>query len=72
MKVKDTLEQQLLPEEFRKEYVIMRVNEWVTESKLHTKVAKFYPQAAYCAFTSDFRQKFNYISHLLQPIKNVI
>ena len=42
-------------EEFRKEYVIMRVNEWVTELKLLTKIAKFYPQAAYCAFTSVFR-----------------
>ena len=66
-------------EEFRKEYVIMRVNEWIAELKLLTKIAKFYPQAASCAFTSGFRQKFNYvirtttnISHLLQPIENVI
>ena len=66
-------------EEFKKEYVIMRVNEWVAELKLLTKIAKFYPQAAYSTFTSGFRQKFNYvfrtipnISHLLQPIENVI
>ena len=66
-------------EEFRKEYVIIRVNEWVAELKFLSKVAKFYLQAAYCAFTSGFRQKFNYvirtipnISQLLQPIKNVI
>ena len=65
--------------EFRKEYVIMRVNEWVTELKLLTKIAKFYPQAAYCAFTSGLRKKFKSvirtipnISHLLQPIENVI
>ena len=45
-------------EEFRKEYVIMRVNEWVAGLKLQTKIAKFYPQAAYCTFTSGFRQKF--------------
>ena len=38
-------------EEFKKEYVIMRVNEWVTDLKLLTKIAKFYPQVAYCAFT---------------------
>ena len=57
----------------------MRVNEWVVELKLLSKIAKFYPQAAYCAFTLGFRQKFSYIirtipniSHLLQPIKNVI
>ena len=42
-------------EEFRKEYVITRVNEWVTELKLLTKIGKFYPQATYCAFTSGFR-----------------
>ena len=66
-------------EEFRKEYAIMSVNEWVAELKLLTKIAKFYSQATYCTFTSGFRQKFNYvirtipnISHLLQPIENVI
>ena len=66
-------------EEFRKEYAIMSVNEWVAELKLLTKIAKFYSQATCCTFTSGFRQKFNYairtipnISHLLQPIENVI
>ena len=66
-------------EEYRKEYVIMRVNEWVAKLKLLTKIAKFYQQAGYCVFTWGFRQKFNYviwpipnISHLLQPIGNVI
>ena len=34
-------------EEFRKEYAIIRVNDWVTELKLPTKIAKFYPQVAY-------------------------
>ena len=57
----------------------MSVNEWVAELKLLTKIAKFYSQGTYCTFTSGFRQKFNYvirtipnISHLLQPIENVI
>ena len=66
-------------EEYRKEYVIMRVNEWVAKLKPLTKIAKFYQEAAYCVFTWGFRQKFNYvirpipnISHLLQPIENVI
>ena len=59
--------------------MIIRVNEWVTDLKLLSKTEKFYPQAAYCSFTSGFRQKFNYvirttpnISHLLQPNENVI
>ena len=66
-------------EEFKKEYAIMSINEWVAELKLLTKIAKFYSQATYCTFKSGFRQKFNYvirtipyISHLLQPIENVI
>ena len=57
----------------------MRVNEWIAELKLLTKIAKFYLQTAYCGFTSGFRQKFNYvirtisnINHLLHPIENVI
>ena len=66
-------------EEFRKEFVIIRVNDWVAELKLLSKIAEFCPQAAYHAFTSGFRQKFNYviqtitnISHLLEPIENAI
>ena len=45
MKVKNILEHSWC-EEFRKEYVIMRVNEWIAELKLLTKIAKFYAQAA--------------------------
>ena len=78
MKVKD-LGAVVGTEEFRKEYVIMRVNEWVTELKLPTKISKFYQQAANFAFTSYFRQKFTHTirtipntSQLLQPIENVI
>ena len=56
--VKDTLEE-VGTVEFRKQHEIMRVNEWVTELKLLIKIAKFYPQARYCAFTSGFRETFN-------------
>ena len=42
-------------EEFRKEYVIMRANKELTKLKLLAKIAKFYPQATYCAFTSSSR-----------------
>ena len=41
-----------------REKKIKRVNEWANEIKLQSKVAKFYPQAAY---TSGFRRKFKYI-----------
>ena len=46
-------------EEFRKEYVTMIVYEQVAKLKLLSEIAKFYPQAAYCAFTLGFRQNFN-------------
>ena len=42
-------------EDFRKEYVIMRANKELTKLKLLAKIAKFYPQATYCAFTSSSR-----------------
>ena len=47
--------------------------------KVTVKIAKVYPQAAYFAFTSGFRQNFiciisplSNVSHLLQPIENFI
>ena len=57
----------------------MKVNEWVNELKLISKIVKLSPQAAYCAFTSNFRQKLTHIIrtmhniiHLIKPIENVI
>ena len=46
--------------EYIKEYEIMRVNELVNELKVLSKI-KLYPKAAYCTFTSGFRQKSKYI-----------
>ena len=43
-------------EEFRKEYMMMRVNEDVAQLKLLSNIAKLYPQAAYCAFTSGLEK----------------
>ena len=62
----------LVTEEFRKKYMIMRVNQWVTELKLPTNIAKFYPQGAYCAFTSGFRQKFNYVIRTMPNISHLL
>ena len=47
----------------------MTVNEWVAELKLLTEIAKLYPQAAYCAFTSGFRQKLNYVIRTIPIIQ---
>ena len=64
---------------FRDVFVKEKVNDWVCQLIMWSKVATFYPQAAYCAFTAGFRHKFNYIlrtipdlSECLQPVKDVI
>ena len=53
--------------------------DWCTQLNLLSDIAIFYPQAAYCAYTSGFKHKFNYairtipnIKHLLQPIEDII
>ena len=46
--------------EFRDVFLKERVNDWVCQLITLSKVATFYPQAAYCALTAGFRHKFNY------------
>ena len=36
----------------------MRVNKWANELKLLSKIATFYPKAAYRAFTSSSKKLF--------------
>ncbi|XP_066925323.1 uncharacterized protein [Clytia hemisphaerica] len=65
--------------EFKIEYVTDFVNDWVSQLKLLSEIAKAYPQSAYCAFTAGFVHKFNYlirtvpdVKTLLQPVEDVI
>ncbi|KAG1654810.1 Down syndrome cell adhesion molecule-like protein Dscam2 [Nymphon striatum] len=65
--------------EFRKSFVQDKVNDWMHQLRILSKIACYYPQAAYCAFTAGFRQKFNYtlrtipdIREYLHPIEEVI
>ena len=62
--------------EFRDVFVKEKVNDWVCQLIMLSKVATFYP---YCAFTAGFRHKFSYIvrtipdlSEHLQPVEDVI
>ncbi|XP_057316854.1 uncharacterized protein LOC130657880 [Hydractinia symbiolongicarpus] len=64
---------------YKKRYVEDLVNTWVNELLSLSAIAEVQPQAAYSAFISGYRHKFNYyirtipgISELLQPIENVI
>ena len=65
--------------EYRKIYANNLVENWVKQLSTLAGISKSYPQAAYIAFTAGFRHKFNYylrtikdISHMLQPVENVI
>ena len=53
MKVKDIFGAVVGTGEFRKKYAIMRLKDWVTELKLLKNIISM---AAYCGFTSGFRQ----------------
>ena len=78
MKVKDTLGQ-LLVRGVQKGISDHESKRIGSQIKVTDKIAKFYPQATYCVFTSGFRQKFNYViqtiphmNHLMQPLESVI
>jgi len=45
----------------KKSYMKSKVNEWVSQLKLLSEIAKSYPHAAYCAFTAGFRHNLNYV-----------
>jgi len=46
--------------EFKAKYIRDIVEDWCMQLRVLSKIALIYPHAAYCAFTSGFRQKFNY------------
>ena len=65
--------------EFRESFVKEKVVEWVCQLSILSKIARFYPQTAHCAFTAGYRHKFNYmlrtipgLSRHLQPVEDVI
>ena len=66
-------------EEFKKEYVMEKVTEWVEEVKALSDIAKTEPHAAYSAYTHGVQHRWNFllrtvpdISPLLHPLENAI
>ena len=53
-----------------REYVISKVNEWVKELFLPSKIATFYFWTVYCGFKSGYRQKFTSIAKISQKAEN--
>ena len=59
-------------ESFRKSFVDSQVDTWVKELSLLADIARFHPQAAYCAFTAGYRHKFNLFLRTLPGIKDYL
>ena len=66
-------------EDYKKEYVKEKVNDWVTSLKKLANIAKTQPQAAYTCYVKGFSHKYTYfmrtipnISELLKPLDRAI
>ena len=46
---------------FKKQYVDEIVSQWISEIEVLSQIAKVEPQAAYCCFTTGFKQKVTYL-----------
>ena len=64
--------------QFRDEYIMEKINKWVQELRVLSKIAKIEPQAASTCFLSGYRHKFCYmraipgIGKLLRKVDEVI
>ena len=65
--------------DFKSEYIAEFVDKWVSQILVLSRIARSYPQSAYCAFTSGFVHKFNHIIRTipdaaahLQPVEDAI
>eukprot|EP00794_Sanderia_malayensis_P018637 gene18637-biopygen15703 len=65
--------------DFRQNFIKEKVDKWVRELTILSKIGTIYPQAAYCAFTAGYRHKFNYtlrtipcLNEHLNPVEDVI
>ena len=66
-------------EEYKREYMTEKVDEWVSSIQRLSSIAKTQPQAAYSCYVKGFTHKFTYfmrtipdISSLLQPLDDAV
>ena len=66
-------------DEFRDEFINNKIDEWIAELKILSKIAAVAPQEAYTCFTSGYKQKLNYcmrtiadIGHHLKKLDEVV
>ena len=59
-------------EQFKNEYVKMKVEEWKTEVLKLSEIAKTEPHAAYTAFTHGLKHKWTYVSRTIPEISELM
>ena len=53
---------------FKDLYITTKVNEWISQLELLSKIAATEPQFAYCAFTASFKHKVTYTMRTIPDI----
>ena len=56
---------------FKDLYIKTKVNEWITQSKLLSKIAATEPQSAYCECTAGFKHKVTYTMRTIPVSANI-
>ena len=58
--------------EFKNEYVSEKVEKWITEIELLSKIGYIDPHSAYIAYTRCFKHKFGYIMRTIPDIQSLL
>ena len=59
-------------EDYKKEYVKEKVNDWVTSLKKLANIAKTQPQAAYTCYVKGFSHKYTYFMRTIPNISELL
>ena len=56
----------------KKEYISTKVQKWVEEIKILSKIAMIDPHSAYIAYTRCYKHKYNFIMRTIKDTKNFL
>ena len=59
-------------DEFRKDYISTKVQKWVEEIKILSKIAMIDPHSAYIAYTRCYKHKYNFIMRTIKDTKKFL
>ena len=57
---------------YKKEYVQSKVDSWIDQLTILSKIAETEPQAAYAAFVGGFKSKLNYFMRTIPEITEML